>query len=135
MLIQFCQILNASINMHIVIPTLTLPIFNIFEVDLASLIYKFHIVERMLVVTNFIGPSIIKYLPMKEKREKESTEMQFAIQSSNKFLVNYTTFDAYSTTAIHALWKYYIIKSDFKTNFISFLLRQLSTPFHMLYLL
>ena len=111
MLIQFCQILNASINMHIVIPTLTLPIFNIFEVDLASLIYKFHIVERMLVVTNFIGPSIIKYLPMKEKREKESTEMQFAIQSSNKFLVNYTTSDAahsaYSTTAIHALWKYY----------------------------
>ena len=33
--------------------------------------------------------------------------MQFAIQSSNKFLVNYTTSDAaYSTTAIHALWKY-----------------------------
>ena len=59
--------------MHIVIPTLTLPIFNIFEVDLASLIYKFHIVERMLVVTNFIGPSIIKYVPtyVGEKGEGE----------------------------------------------------------------
>ena len=33
--------------------------------------------------------------------------MQFAIQSSNKFLVNYSTSAAYSTTAIHALWEYY----------------------------
>ena len=50
--------------------------------------------------------------------------MQFAIQYSNKFLVNYSTSAAYSTTAIHALWKYYYSKkSDLEINLISFLLR------------
>ena len=43
--------------------------------------------------------------------------MQFAIQSSNKFLVNYSTSAAYSTTAIHYMPYGNTTKNfDFKTH-------------------